>query len=480
VRYTTMTRSAPLLAVVLLVAGCAVNPVTGQRQLALISEAQEIEIGRQVAEDAARQMGLVDDPALQQYVLRLGLAMARASERPELPWSFQVVDDPTPNAFAAPGGFIFVTRGLLGMMRNEAELVSVLGHEIGHVTARHSVTLISRAQLAQLGMGIGAILSPTVARLGDLLGGGLSLLFLHYGRDAERQADDLGFRYMLQQGYDARQMVNVFTALQRSGELAGQSPVPSWLASHPYPEERIGRIQQHLQEVQQPLDQMRVGTVDYMNRLQGLVYGVNPRNGFFRATQFLHPDLQFQITFPQGWRTLNLAQAVMAGSPQQDAQMQLTLATGTADQAANAFFGQQGIAAANVARQSINGLPAVTGNFQAQTQDGVLGGFAAFITHGNRTYQILGYTPAQALGRYDAVFRGAVGSFARLTDPQALAVQPNRITIVTTSQPMTLAEFDQRFPSRIPIEELALINQLAGPASTIPANHRMKRVVASG
>jgi predicted Zn-dependent protease len=475
-RNRNSVRSAPLLALVLLVAGCAVNPVTGQRQLALISESQEIELGRQVAEDAARQMGLVEDAALQQYVSRLGLAMARASERPDLPWSFQVVDDPTPNAFAAPGGFIFVTRGLLSMMRNEAELVSVLGHEIGHVTARHSVTMLSRAQLAQLGLGIGAILSPTVAQLGDLLGGGMSLLFLRYGRDAERQADDLGFRYMLEQGYDARQMVNVFAALQRSGELAGHSPLPSWLASHPNPEERIERIQQHLAELGQPLDQTRVGLADYMNRLEGLIYGVNPRHGFFRTNQFLHPDLQFQLTFPQGWRMQNLAQAVMAGSPQQDALIQLTIVQGTPDQAASRFFGQQGIASRNVGRQTINGLPAVTGEFQVQTQDGVLGGLAGFIQHGTNTYQILGYTPAQAYSRYDATFRSVVGSFAPLTDPQVLAVQPNRIAIVSTQQPMTLAEFNQRFPSRISVDELAIINQLAGAASTIPSNYRMKRV----
>jgi predicted Zn-dependent protease len=477
---STLLRCAPLPALALIVAGCAVNPVTGQRQLALISEAQEIEMGRQAAESAARSIGLVDDQALQDYIHRLGTTMARASERPELPWSFRVVDDPTPNAFALPGGFIFVTRGLLGMMRNEAELVSVLGHEIGHVTARHSVTLISRAQLAQIGLGVGAVLSPTIARFGDLAGGGLSLLFLHYGRDAERQADDLGFRYMLQQGYDARQMVNVFAALQRAGEAAGQSPLPSWLATHPYPEERIQRIQQHLAQLDQPLDQTRVGTDDYLARLEGLIYGENPRNGFFRGTLFLHPDLRFRIQFPDGWRTQNLAQAVMAGSPQQDALMQLTLATGTADQAASQFFNQQGIAGDRVTRQSINGLPAVTGYFQARTQEGELAGVAAFITLDNQTYQILAYTPAQLLGRYDAAFRAAVGSFNRLTDPQALAVQPNRITIVRTPQQMTLAEFNQRYPSAIGADELALINQLAGVAATIPSGFRMKRVIAGG
>jgi predicted Zn-dependent protease len=476
-RHPLAGRAAPLLALTLLVGGCAVNPVTGQRQLALVSEAQEIELGRQTAEQAVQTIGLVDNAALQEYVNRLGQTLARSSERPELPWTFGVLDDPTPNAFAAPGGFIFITRGLLGMMRNEAELVSVLGHEIGHVTARHSVTLISRAQLAQIGLGIGSILSPTVARLGDLAGGGLQLLFLHYGRDAERQADDLGFRYMVQQGYDPRQMVNVFAALQRSGELAGQSPLPSWLASHPFPEERMQRIQQQLAQLEQPLDQARVGINDYLTRVEGLVYGVNPRNGFFRSGQFLHPDLRFQVTFPQGWRTQNYAQAVLAGSPQQDAVMQLTLAQGTADQAANAFFGQQGIAAEQVTRQTINGLPAVIGYFRANTQDGQLAGFAGFITLDDRTYQILGYTPAQLLTRYDAAFRGTVGSFARLTDPQALAAQPDRITIVTTSEPMTLAQFNQRFPSRIPVEELALINQVASTTTTIPTNYRMKRVI---
>jgi predicted Zn-dependent protease len=462
------------------VTGCAVNPVTGQRQLALVSEAQEIEIGRQVAADAVRSMGLVDNAALQSYVSELGLRLARTSERPNLPWSFQVVDDPTPNAMAAPGGFVFITRGLLAMVRSEAELVSVLGHEIGHITARHSVTMMSRAQLAQIGLGVGAILSPTVARLGDVAGFGMSLLFLQYGRDAERQADDLGFRYMLEHNYDAREMVNVFAALQRSGELAGQTAVPSWLATHPYPGERIQRIQQALGELgqQEALDRTVIGTAEYMSRIEGMVFGENPRHGFFRAQQFLHPDMRFRIDFPQGWQTQNMAQAVMAGSPQRDAVMQLTLAEGTQTEAANRFFGQQGISPSQVSSQSINGLPAVAGYFQAQTQDGVLRGFAAFIRHNNMTFQVLGYSTAQAFGRYDAPFRASIGSFNVLTEPAALAMQPDRITIVRTTAPMTLAQFNQQFPSRIPIEQLAIINQIADATSTIPAGYRMKRVIA--
>lgn len=471
-------KRAPLLVAALAIAGCATNPVTGERQLALISESQEIQLGQQTAQEAEASIGLVDDPALQDYIQALGMRMARASERPNLPWQFRVLDDPTPNAFAAPGGYIYFTRGLLTMMRNEAELMSVMGHEIGHVTARHSVTLLSRAQLAQIGLGVGSILSPTVARMGDLLGGGMQLLFLHYGRDAERQADDLGFRYMFEQGYDPRQMVNVFAALQRSTELAGHSPLPAWMSSHPYPEERIQRIQGQLAEVTQPLDQLTTGTDEYLGRLEGMIFGENPRHGFFRATQFLHPDMRFRIDFPQGWQTQNLSQAVMAGSPQQDALIQLTLASGSESDAANRFFGQQGIAASGVTRQAINGLPAVWGRFQAQTQDGTLGGVAAFIRHDNRTFQVLAYTPAQQFGRYDATFRAAIGSFAVLTDPQALAVQPNRITIVRAPSAMTLAAFNERYPSTVPIEQLAIINQLAGPTATIPANYRMKRVIA--
>jgi predicted Zn-dependent protease len=178
-------------------AACAVNPVTGRTQLSLVSEAQEVQLGRQSAAQVAQEIGLVPDSALQTYVQRVGGTLAAASERPNLPWTFRVVDDATPNAFALPGGFIFVTRGMMNMMTSEAELASVLGHEIGHVTAKHQVTMISRAQLAQLGVGLGSVLVPQLQSLGGLANTGLQLLFLRYSRDAERQADYLGFRYAL-------------------------------------------------------------------------------------------------------------------------------------------------------------------------------------------------------------------------------------------------------------------------------------------
>ncbi|MEP6574617.1 MAG: M48 family metalloprotease, partial [Gemmatimonadota bacterium] len=189
-----------------LLATCARNPVTGNNELSLVSESQEIEMGKQATVGVQQTIGYYNDPALQAYVSALGKTLAAKTERPNLPWEFHVVDDPAVNAFAIPGGFIFVTRGLMSAVTNEAELATVIGHETGHVAARHSVEDISKQQIAQLGLGIGSILSPTVAKYGAAASQGLGLLFLKFSRDHEAQADELGFKYALADGYDVRQM----------------------------------------------------------------------------------------------------------------------------------------------------------------------------------------------------------------------------------------------------------------------------------
>ncbi len=460
------------------VAGCARNPVTGQRELALVSEAQEIEMGRNAAQQAAASIGLVDDQALQQYVQRIGGALAEDSERPNLPWSFQVVDDPSPNAFALPGGFIFVTRGLLSIMNNEAELASVIGHEIGHVTARHGVQQLSRAQLAQIGLGVGSILSPQVAELSGLASQGLQLLFLKYGRDAEYQADDLGFRYALEENYDVREMGDVFASLARASQMAGQSPLPTWLSSHPYPEDRIERNQQRLAALEQPLTQTVRQADDYARRISGLVYGENPRQGFFENGVFHHPDLRFRFSVPQGWRGQNLSQAVILMTEQQDAMFQLTLAGATQPAAAlQQFLSQQGIAAGQAGTQSINGNPAAIGSFQAQTQDGgTLQGLAAFVSYGGNTYQMIGYAPAQRYPQYQRMIEATIASFGAETDPNVLNRQPQRLVPVKLDRAMTLGEFNSRYPSVVGIDELALINAVQA-TDRIPAGQWVKQVV---
>ena len=455
--------------------GCSTNPVTGDRELSLVSEGQEIQMGEQYSKEVVASMGLVDDQALQTYVSTLGKQLAAESERPNLPWEFFVIDDAAVNAFAIPGGKIFVTRGILTHMTDEAELMGVLGHEIGHVTARHSVQQMSRQQLAGLGLGIGSILSEDIARYGQIASTGLSVLFLKYGRDAERQADELGFKYMVREGYDPRAMVDMFDILRRTGGEGGR--VPNWLATHPYPEERIATTQQRLDTFSLNPATLQRDQPDYMRRIDGLAFGANPRQGFFRGTHFYHPELKFSIEFPSGWQTQNTNQAVLAGSPQNDAIMQLTLAQGSPTQAAQQFFAQQGLQSQNVGNSRVNGMPAVSGQFQAQTEQGVVQGIAAFLEYGGRTYMLMGYTPAQRYGSYDGAFRRSIGTFSQVSDPAILNAQPARVDVVTLPSAMTFAQFMQRYPSTAPAEEIAIINGVENTSTQLAAGRVMKRVV---
>jgi predicted Zn-dependent protease len=469
-------RSWSVAAVVALaLAGCAKNPATGQRQLSFISEAQEVEIGRQAAQEAQQSIGLVQNPELQQYVSRIGLALAAKSERPELPWQFQVVDDPSPNAFALPGGFIFVTRGMLTLMTSEAELASVLGHEIGHVTARHSVNQISKQQLAQLGLGLGGIFFPAVQELSPAIGTGLGLLFLKYGRDDEREADELGFAYAAGGGYDVSEFGDVFEALGRASEGQAGS-LPNWLASHPSSEERVQTARARAAAMP-AAPNARVGRDDFLRQIDGLVYGNNPRQGFFRENTFYHPDLQFQMQFPKGWQAQNLAQAVMAAAPDGAAALELTIAPAeSAEEALRRFSAQQGLQVGNAGRRSVNGLPAAGAEFAAQTQQGVIRGLVFYVEHRKRVYQLIGYTAEQRFQAHSGAIVATLESFGPVRDQAVLSVQPNRIEIVQLDRAQTLAEFAQRYKSSISVEQLAVLNHVPSTSTRLEAGTLVKRV----
>lgn len=474
---------AALVAVPLLLLGaCATNPVTGKNELALISAQQEVQIGQQAAQEAVQQMGVVQDQELQNYVSGLGKKLAARSERPELPWTFTVVDDPTPNAFALPGGPIFVTRGLLTLMTSEAQLASVLGHEIGHVTARHSVNQMSKQQLAQLGLGLGAILVPGGDQLAGIASQGLGLLFLKYGRDDERQADELGFKYALNEGYDVREMGKVFLALQRASELdGGGRKIPDWAASHPAEPERIANVERRVAALGANRQAGRVGTSEFMQQVDGLPYGENPRNGFFRQGTFYHPEMKFRFTVPSDWQTQNGAAAVAALSPRKDAMVQLTLVPGelSPEQAAQKFLSQQGLQAGEASRQTFNGVPAVVAPFQAQAQQGVLQGYVAFLSHGGQTFQLIGYSPAQAFAANDATFRQVIQSFGPVTDPKILNAQAPKLEVVKLDRAMSLAQFAQQKSGGVPVERLAVINQVQDTNAPLPAGTLVKRVVGN-
>ena len=292
--------AAGLAAALLALVGCATNPATGKPQIALISEQQEIELGRENDQQIQQQLGLYPDPRLQEYVDRIGQKMAAASERPQLAWTFRVIDDPVVNAFAIPGGHVYVTRGLLTHLTSEAELASVIGHEIGHVTARHSVEQMSKQQLAQIGLLAGMIISPTVANYGNLAAQGLQVMFLKYSRDDERQADDLGLRYMYQQNYDPREMPQVFETLRRVSQAQGAGRIPGWMSTHPTEEERVRTISGKVARLGGDFSGRTVNREGYLRNLDKVVFGQNPREGYFVGNTFIQPELGIQIRFPEG------------------------------------------------------------------------------------------------------------------------------------------------------------------------------------
>jgi predicted Zn-dependent protease len=465
-----------LVAAVILVTGCVRNPVTGKRQLTLISEKQELAMGAQAAKDVEAQMGLVDDARLNAYVSNVGMRLAKDSQRPHLPWSFKVVDDPAPNAFALPGGYIYVTRGMLALMNSEAELAMVLGHEVGHVTAKHSVSQITKAQLAQAGLGLGMVLVPSLQGVGSLAGAGLQLLFLRFSRDAERQADDLGFGYSLRHGYDARDAANVFRALSLASEQSGQGRVPQWLATHPNPENRVETLEAKAAKTRVDWAKLKRNEDEFLAHIDGMVYGEDPRQGFFKGNAFMHPNLKFQAQFPQGWKTQNSPAAVAAVSPSQDAVVFLAAAGRTApEQALRQFLSQPGIAVGDAARTSVQGLPAASAVFQAQTEQGVVQGLVTFLSYGGSTFQWVGYTTPQRFGAMAPAFESTMGSFSTLTDPAALAVQPARLDVQKLPRSMTMTQLSQDGAGAEP-KTLALINGVS-VTEALPRGREVKKIV---
>jgi predicted Zn-dependent protease len=468
-----------LLLLATLATACATNPATGRRELSLIPQGQEIAMGLEGAKAAAAQMGVYPDSGIQRYINQLGQSLARASERPDLPWSFTVVDDPMVNAFALPGGPIFFSRGILTHMNSEAQLVAVLGHEIGHVTAKHSVSQMSKQQIFQIGM-IGAmVVKPELQQFGQAASQGLGLLFLKFGRDDETQADELGFRYMTKANYAPSEMAEMFRTLGRlSGDGESSRGTPEWMSTHPDPGNRVQKTLERIAAAPAPFTNAKVERDAFLRRLEGMVFGEDPRNGYFQQTAFIHPTLRFRFDFPQGWRTQNGAEQVVGASAQGDAQIALTLAGNVAPTAAlQRFSQQQGVQMGQASSNAINGNPAAIAQFIAQNQDGSqLAGYVAYIQQDNVTYQLLAITPRQQIQAYDAAFRSTIGSFQRVTDTRLLNVKPQRLRIVQIRSAMTLAQFNQQNPSVIPMAQLALINGVEQSA-TIPAGTLVKRVV---
>ena len=466
-----------LIAVSSGLAACATAPGTGRTIFTGgLSEEKEAEIGRQQHPQILKQFGgAYDDPALARYVTAVGERLAATAERKDLTYTFTVIDSSIVNAFALPGGYIYVTRGLLALARNEAELAGVLAHEIGHITARHSAERYGQtlaANLATVGLGIFAGSAGTSA--GQSLG---ALALGSYSRDQEFESDTLGVRYLSRAGYNTDAMADFLSQLQANSrleaEIAGRPGAAdqfSLLQTHPKTADRIERAVETAQVQANADSDLRRKT--YLRHIDGIIYGDNPDNGIIKGQSFLHPALRFAFEVPEGFELLNSPQRVVARGPDD--------AVIIFDRAAEPYSGQMtrylsdvwatSVQLRDVQALTINKMPAATGRVQIDTDAGPRNLRVLAIRYDPQTiYRFLFVTPPAATARYNRDFRSASHSFRKLTAAQARGIKPLRIGLHEVQPGETADSIAADFPfATRKTERLLVLNGFSSPEEVLP------------
>jgi len=474
----------PVLLLVLTVGtGCVstgTNPVTGNTRAYGYSWQEEMKLGAQADEQIQSQYGVYDNEELQEYVDEVAQEVLAESHmrRPDTPerfrsaeFEFRVLDSPIINAFALPGGYVYVTRGLMAHLNNEAQLAMVLGHEIGHVAARHSSQQAARQKFTQ-GLLLGGAVAGQVAFGGNVAenvmgvgGQAAQLLSLSYSRDNERESDRLGVEYAVRAGYDGAEGAAFFESLDRVREQSGQS-IPTWQSTHPDPGAREQTIPELAQTWRKKVDKpaTTINQDAYYGSLEDIVLGKNPRQGFAEDGVFYHPELAFRFSIPSRWTVQNQPRQVALVQPDQSAYMVFTFAEAeTPDAAARKFAGQEGLTILDRQSTSVNGNDARRLLAEGKTQQGqVVRLLTYFIAYGDNVYQFQGATSADRYDAYRPDFERTMTSFARLTDSEKLNRQPARITIRTADREGGFRSFvdTDALPSDMTEEDLAIINQL--------------------
>jgi predicted Zn-dependent protease len=318
---------APIVGATFALGSCAANPVSGGADFVLMSEAQEIQLGRSSDPKIRAQYGVYEDAKLQAYVQRVGEGIAAKSHRPTLIYRFTVLDSPDVNAFALPGGYIYITRGIMAYLNSEAELAAVLGHEVGHVTARHSVRQYSAATAGQLLTSV-FLGSQAAQNLVSVLG---QALLSGYGRDQEIEADRLGALYLARSHYDPEAMIDVVGVLKNQEEFEKQRAKAEAreprnyhgvFASHPSADQRLQEVVAEARKDKTSATVRRERDT-YLQQIDGLVFGDSAQSGIRKGSAFYHRDMNFAVQFPKGWRLENAPDAVTAQSPRRDALIRL-------------------------------------------------------------------------------------------------------------------------------------------------------------
>jgi len=480
-----MRRSIPAflipLMILFLTAGCSIqkNPVSGTTRAFGYSWQQEIQIGRDVDPEIVREFGLHDDDELASYVTEIGERILAESHlrRPDTDeqfrqteFTFRVLDSPVINAFALPGGYIYFTRGIMAHLSNEAQFAVVMGHEIGHVAARHASQRALRQTIGQVAIVGGAVLGQEILGLPgqtlmNLSSTAAQLIFLSYSRENERESDRLGVEYAARTGYDGSEGAALFTTLKRISEMHGQS-IPNFVSTHPDPGEREQRIPIMSQEwKERGYEQLERGTDRYMQRIDGLVFGENPRHGFTRDDHFNHPDLEFRFNKPSGWRLINQPSQVVLIGPNQDAISIFTIDSESSDPQAsvNRLISSGQIQVIRQGEtQSSGQWPAWEAVADASLRDGTpIRLHIQSISFDGRIYQFLSYSSRPDFEQHESNFRALASSFDRLRDPEILGIQPVRLHVFRADRSGTFSSF---LPDPLPMDieplDVAIINQL--------------------
>jgi len=448
--------------ILLTLTACAINPVTGKKQIVLMSEAQEVAMGQQADPEIVSFFGLYEDPQLQEFITATGNEMAAISHRPKLAYEFKIVDSPVINAFAVPGGFVYFTRGIMAHFNNEAEFAGVLGHEIGHVTARHSVIQQRNQLFGQLGLLAGVLLVPQLGEFTEPLSQGMQLALLKFGRDAERQSDELGVDYSSQIGYDATEMAGFFETLERQQEDSGSSEVPPFLSTHPSPDERNATVEKLAMDWQQKskMTEFKINRDSYLRKIDGLIVGEDPKQGFVENSTFYHPVLKIQFPIPTSWKHQNTPQQFQMAPIEGNAVMTLTLASGaTLEEASDAVLEKYSLTLVESKKETINGMPAVTMVAEQKQEATTTRVLSSLIQFEGNIFSLMGVSDLSKFASYEPVFLNTIRNFKELRDSEKLNRKPDSIKIKTIPQQMTLQEAFQNFgmPSDR-FEELALLN----------------------
>ena len=470
-------RKIVILVLALVAANCATNPATGKRELMLVSEAQEIQMGREADADVRKTMGVYDDAAWQAYVTTVGMKLARASHRPNLPWKFTVVDEPAVNAFALPGGFIYITRGILPYLKDEAELAAVLGHEVGHVDARHSASQMSKQQVAGIGIALGGVLAPKYGNVFNVAGSGLGLLFLKYGRADELEADRLGTGYSAASGWDPAGMPGLLETLARIDDAGGSTRgVPNWALSHPPAADRLQKVQESVAAARtaSPGGTAR-NRPQLEDKLAGVVVGDSREKGMVRGREFVHPVMRFALTFPQTWEISNSDDAVTAqpGGPDSAAIiLQAGAPSGNLQQTADASMLKSGFQRVEGSSRTINGLPFFVGIYQGLIEKTPASAEAGFVRLNGRddVFRILGAASQAQFNNVRPAVDATIASFRELSVSEANAIQNRHIEFYSVRNGETWASLAAAGGNEVKPATLAIINGQAAASRPRPGS----------